>query len=47
VVVFVGDGETYRYTTRDYDRFLQYQPGSRWILEVNTLGGVVRTEPLR
>lgn len=47
VVVFAGDGETYRYTTRDYDRFQQYQPGSRWILEVNTLGAVVRTEPLR
>jgi hypothetical protein len=46
-VIFAGDGETYRYTTRDYDRFRQYQPGSRWILEVNTFGAVVSTEPLQ
>jgi hypothetical protein len=46
-VIFAGDGQTYRYTTRDYDRFRQYQPGSRWILEVNTFGAVVSTEPMQ
>jgi hypothetical protein len=45
-VTFAGDGTIYRYTTSDYDRFLQYQPGSRWLLEVNTLGAVVSTQPM-
>lgn len=47
VVVFAGDGETYEYTTSNYDAFQQYQIGSQWILEVNMLGSVQRTEPLR
>jgi hypothetical protein len=46
-VVFAGDGETYRYTTRNYEQFQQYQVGSRWLLQVNTFGGVVSTEPMR
>jgi hypothetical protein len=45
VIILSGDGDTYRYSTSDVDLFLKAQPGSRWQLEVNQLGGVQSIEP--
>jgi len=45
VIIFSGDGETYRYSTSDVNLFLEAQTGSRWRLEVNQLGGVQSIEP--
>ena len=42
---FSGDGERYIYTTSDAQLFQMASPGSRWILEVNSLGGVQSIEP--
>ena len=44
-ITFSGDGETYRYTTTDSQLFLQAEPGSRWNLSVNQLGGVQSVQP--
>lgn len=45
VIIFRGDGETYRYTTSNVNLFLDAEPGSRWRLEVNQLGGIQSIEP--
>jgi ribosomal protein L40E len=39
-ITFDADGKDYTYTTSDLDLFIQAQPGTRWELEVNKLGGV-------
>jgi ribosomal protein L40E len=44
-IVFDTDGGTYTYTTSDPAEFAQFQDGSRWLLKVNKLGGVVSVEP--
>jgi ribosomal protein L40E len=43
-IVFDSDGKTYDYTTTDASEFSQYNPGSRWVLNVNALGAVVSVE---
>ena len=43
-VTFVSDGETYTYTVDDADSFGQFEPGSRWILHLNALGGITSVE---
>lgn len=44
-VNFNADGGNYSYSVRDENRFNQFQPGTRWILEVNTFNGVTGVEP--
>jgi len=44
-IQFDADGETYTFTTDDEGLFRQAQPGSRWVLKVNTLGAVTHIEP--
>ncbi len=44
-ITFSGDGESYTYTTTDSDLFIMAEPGSRWILSVNSMGGVQSIEP--
>lgn len=46
-IVFRAEGETYTYETSDESLFRQAQPGSRWVLDVNSRGRVVRIEPAR
>ncbi|MEW6180518.1 MAG: zinc ribbon domain-containing protein [Chloroflexota bacterium] len=46
-IIFLAGGETYTYQTGDEAIFRQAQPGSRWILDVNSRGEVVRVEPAR
>ena len=45
-IVFTGDGETYTYTTTDAATYMMAQPGSRWELEINQLGGIQSIEPV-
>jgi len=40
VIVFEADGDRYTYTTENYDLFQQAEVGSRWELEINSIGGV-------
>lgn len=47
VVFFNTDDGDYRYAPDDEVEFLQYAPGSVWVLEVNKLGGVSIIEPVR
>jgi len=42
---FSGDGERFVYTTTDSDLFQLARPGSRWLLQVNSLGGVQSIKP--
>ncbi len=44
-ITFDGKGESYTYTTKDSDIFEAAQPGSKWTLHVNNLGGVQKIEP--
>jgi ribosomal protein L40E len=44
-VIFATEAGQYTYTTRDPAEFAWYQIGSTWILQVNTFGAVVSTEP--
>ncbi len=44
-IQFDADGETYTFTTGDETLFRRAQPGTRWILKVNTLGAVTDIEP--
>ncbi len=46
-VILGGDGKTYRVPVRSLEELQQYQPGSRWRVEVNGLGGVVGVEPVQ
>jgi hypothetical protein len=46
LITFSGDGETYQYSTTDSQLFEQAEPGSRWTLSVNQLGGVQSIEPV-
>jgi len=44
-IYFEADGDTYTYQTEDYYLFNQAEPGSRWDLEVNSIGGVQSISP--
>jgi hypothetical protein len=44
-VIFHSDGENYDYTPSDVSEFGQYSIGSKWILNVNSLGAVLSVEP--
>ena len=44
-IVFATDGPTYTYRTRDPNLFSRCAIGSRWVLQVNQLGGVTAIEP--
>ncbi len=39
-----ANGETYPYSPGSLEEYRQYQPGSRWTLRLNALGGVVQVE---
>jgi hypothetical protein len=43
-VIFHSDGENYDYTPSEASEFSQYTIGSRWIINVNSLGAVVSVE---
>lgn len=45
VIVFSADGDIYTYTTSNYDLYQQAQIGTRWELEVNSIGGVQSISP--
>jgi ribosomal protein L40E len=47
VVVFETDGKSYQYKVRNPDEFEQFQPGSRWILKVNTFDAITDVSPVR
>ncbi|MEZ4646495.1 MAG: zinc finger protein [Chloroflexota bacterium] len=44
-IVFDTDGRSYTYSTSNEETFLQCDPGSEWILNVNTFNAVVSIEP--
>lgn len=43
--IFNADGATYRYRARSYEEYLLCTPNSRWNLEVNQRGDVIRAAP--
>jgi len=43
-VDFDTDGKSYTYHPSDADEFSRYAIGSRWVLNVNALGGLVSVE---
>ena len=46
-VQFDADGNRYTYSTSRLEDYQRFQPGTRWILKVNQLGGVNSVEPAR
>lgn len=46
-VIFNADGRTYTYRPDDLNEYLQFEGGSRWILEVNALNNVRSVTPDR
>ena len=44
-IFFTGDGDNFTYTTTDEGLFTRAQPGTRWTLKINQLGGVQGLEP--
>jgi hypothetical protein len=44
-ITFTTDDDTVTYVTDDSGQFAQFVVGSRWVLEVNALGGVRSVEP--
>jgi len=46
-ITFDADGDLYTYTADDVESFNRFQIGSRWTLEVNKLGAVVRAQPVQ
>lgn len=43
-VILGGDGEEYRWPVRSLEELQQYQPGSRWSIEVNGFGQITDIE---
>jgi hypothetical protein len=39
-VIFNADGQTYTYTPVDMSEFSQFEPGSEWLLSINTFGDI-------
>lgn len=46
-VTFNVDGEQKVYKPRDLNEFQQFQPGSKWNLEINGLGAIVGVTPVQ
>jgi hypothetical protein len=46
LIIFRDGGDSYRFTTTNAQLFMQAQPGSRWTLQINQLGGVQSIEPI-
>jgi hypothetical protein len=46
-VLFTTDDGDYHYVPDDEVEFMQYAPGTSWVIEVNKLGGVSVLEPAR
>lgn len=44
VIFFDAGSEDYSYTTSDYNLFQSAQPGTRWVLNVNSFGSLVSIE---
>jgi ribosomal protein L40E len=44
-ISFEADGQKYLYQTEDYQLFTLAVPGSRWELEINSIGGVQSARP--
>jgi DNA-directed RNA polymerase subunit RPC12/RpoP len=44
-ISFSSGGETYIYTTTDFNLFQQTRPGSEWTLNINSFGNLVSVEP--
>lgn len=44
-VIFNSDGANYDYTVTESTEFSQFTIGSKWIMNVNTLGAVISVEP--
>jgi len=44
-VVLTGDGREYTYHPRSLEDYARFQPGSRWRVTTNALGGVTSVEP--
>jgi ribosomal protein L40E len=44
-VIFRVDGQTYTYTPGDVNEFKQFEPGSRWVLKINTFDSITGVEP--
>lgn len=44
-VSFSADGQTYDYSPSGEAEFMQFDPGSRWTLKINGLGGLNGVEP--
>jgi len=47
VINFRDGSDTYRFTTRNYEIFSQAEIGSRWILNINQLGGIQSLQPVK
>jgi hypothetical protein len=46
-VVFDTEAKAYTYSPHDEDEFRRFQPGSRWRLKTNVLGGITSLQPVR
>lgn len=44
-IIFRTDGKDYTYSPSEQSEFLIYQPGSEWILKINTFDAVMDVEP--
>ena len=44
-VTFSSDGQSYRWDTSSQTEFVQYEPGSKWQLEVNTFDQLMGVSP--
>jgi len=44
-VKFIANDKTYTFTPPNSNDFVQFQPGSRWKLKVNTFGAITGVEP--
>jgi hypothetical protein len=47
VINFRDGSDSYRFTTRNAEIFSQAEIGSRWILNINQLGGVQSLQPVK
>jgi hypothetical protein len=47
VLFNAGDGKLYSYRLTNPAQFARYQPGSRWVLQVNAFGEVSAAEPVK
>ncbi len=45
ICIFRSGSDTYRYEAHSYSEFQRCVPGTNWLLEINTLGGVASISP--